>query len=241
MSYKKVRQELQCIVCRDLPTTPRVFNCCESIICGDCASRLFQQGDPRHCPNCRHGIQSLDGSLHKSRIIDNLIKTAVEETCKNTGCEAKICMEEKVSHKATCEFELITCVSEGCEHKAMRKGMDKHGRSCPYRPVKCRQCKAKVPRQDMSSHCRPLHQVRGEYYSAQSSAGASGLCLPRGDCGLRGRLRQAGEAQRHEGARGGGRDAAYSLPEQAEGARGGSAERGDERGDESHERAVQCS
>ena len=151
MSYKKVKQELQCVVCRDMPTVPSVLNCCDGIICGDCASRYFQ-GNPKPCPKCRHDILSLDDSLRKSRIVDNLIKTAVEETCENIGCEEKICLEEKVSHKATCKFELVTCLSRDCEHEAMRKSMRSHERSCPYLPVECRQCKAKVPRQDMSSH-----------------------------------------------------------------------------------------
>ena len=113
-ALKKIEDQLNCAICRDLYKDPKLLNCFH-VFCTKCLHPLVHQaaqGQTVQCPNCRqlttlpqNGAQGLQGAFyihHLFEIRDTLKKV------KKTNCDK--CKEfEATSYCCTCGFICDIC------------------------------------------------------------------------------------------------------------------------------------
>ena len=122
-AIKKLKQELQCPVCDQIPSSLPI-PCCPSghILCKECKQRIpFNRriGD-QPCPVCR---SPLDGNT--SYLAGTLISTFTDIPCSNkvSGCSFKGTLEDIKDHHP-CEFKMVVCFV--CHAKCTRKDFFNH-------------------------------------------------------------------------------------------------------------------
>jgi len=114
----KVKSQLQCPVCFNIPRDLPVPSCPSGhIVCRPCKERV------KNCPTCR---QPMPANMTNS-VVGALIDQ-VQHRCKysDQGCEVRMMLKDLVIHEKQCPEKTITCPFYECARLMKLKDLDKH-------------------------------------------------------------------------------------------------------------------
>ena len=115
---KRIRSELVCPVCLNIPRDLPIPSCPSGhFVCRPCKKRV------RDCPTCR---QPMPPNMTNS-LVGALIEQ-VQHKCKfaDHGCEVKMMLKDLVTHEKTCPDRTIKCPYTGCAQVLKLKNFDIH-------------------------------------------------------------------------------------------------------------------
>jgi len=125
---KKIRLEVECLVCHEIPTS-RPVPCCPSghILCKECKSRIKKVKQREYsfkpCPLCRAPL-----GKNANNLAGNIISLFEDLHCSNDGCSFQGNMEDLNNHISFCHFTKIGCFI--CKEDFMWKNFANHNDEC---------------------------------------------------------------------------------------------------------------
>jgi len=121
---KKLKRELQCPVCDNIPTTIPIPTCSMGhIVCIECKDKIPINRLTRNkpCPICRSPLEE-----HTSYVAGSVISLLSDIPCsfKNSGCSFEGSIEDHKAHSFACKFKMVECLV--CQEECMRKDFPSH-------------------------------------------------------------------------------------------------------------------
>ena len=146
--------ELECIICKNLPCDPHQSKCCGHTMCCDCADKWGERSDS--CPQCRESPFQV--------VVDTRIKRHVSSltmycTHYRSGCEWKGSFNTIRDHLSEdCPYEEVECENDGCTERLQRRHLTKHmDEECSKRIVECPCC-------GLGNFHLPYHKLVNTHY-----------------------------------------------------------------------------
>ena len=131
------RDELECIICKNLADDPHQSKCCGHTMCYDCAHKWGERNNS--CPHCRESPFEVVVDTRTKRHISSL---NVYCTHYRSGCEWKGSFNTLRDHLSEdCLYEDVECGNDGCTERLQRRYLAEHLlEKCSMRIVKCPCC-----------------------------------------------------------------------------------------------------
>eukprot|EP00808_Paulinella_micropora_P009501 g29655.t1 len=130
-------EDLQCLVCFDLPPS-HIFQCENGhLLCEDCHNKVLDSAKPQ-CPSCRQKLTRDHPT--RNRFAENVLAKLLVP-CPNKGCSAQVTFKEARTHAQTaCTFRSAICKYQpiGCNWEGIHEAKRPHEKKCRTReqPVK---------------------------------------------------------------------------------------------------------
>eukprot|EP01084_Bolivina_argentea_P105069 188075_1 len=127
-------EELECIVCRELPHD-KIYQCVNShLLCASCYRRISESAQCL-CPECR--VRMSRSHASRNKLAENYLSAHLFE-CPNAerGCHDKIQFCYLLEHgKDECKYREVDCKFGilGCKWSGLAKDRSKHNKTCPIK------------------------------------------------------------------------------------------------------------
>ena len=146
--------ELECIICKNLPYNPHQSKCCGHTMCYDCANKWGEKSNS--CPQCRESPLVVVVDTRTKRHISSL---TVYCTHYKSGCEWKGSFNTVRDHLSeNCPYEDVECENDGCTERLQRRYLTKHmDEECSMRIVECPCC-------GLGNFHLPYHKLVNTHY-----------------------------------------------------------------------------
>jgi hypothetical protein len=133
---KEILDDLQCIVCHELPLEGHVRQCCNGhLMCTGCSNKVLEQAHAK-CPVCRAGLKTLGRSLVAERQL-----ARVRLPCDQ--CDQIVSAPQLVTHKRDeCMQRNVACVLSvfGCSWTGVAQNQARHNQTCIKRSLTAHEC-----------------------------------------------------------------------------------------------------
>ena len=146
--------ELECIICKNLPCDPHQSMCCGHTMCYNCAHKWGKRNNS--CPQCRESPLEVVVDTRTKRHISSL---TVYCTHYRSGCEWKGSFNTVRDHLSeNCPYEDVECGNDGCTEQVQRRYLAKHmDEECSTRIVECPCC-------GLGNFHLPYHKLVNTHY-----------------------------------------------------------------------------
>ncbi|XP_078274501.1 RING finger protein 151 [Rhinoraja longicauda] len=141
--------EFICTVCHGVFKGP-VELCCQHVFCKSCISNWLAR--KQQCPYCRKKVKGMTRSVIP--MIHNLLGQLIMKCDKKVyGCQYTFPLEQHESHKAACEYRIVSCRYEGCAAEIFHKNITAHEKACEHWSQPCRMgCGVQLARNQLEEH-----------------------------------------------------------------------------------------
>ena len=125
---KKLKREMQCPVCDQIPTIIPIPACSMGhIVCRECKDKIpiSRQIRDKPCPICRSPLDE-----NTSYVAGQVVSLFTDIPCsyKNIGCSFEGSIDSHKAHNDVCMFKMVVCFV--CEEECMRKDFSSHNNEC---------------------------------------------------------------------------------------------------------------
>ncbi|XP_054163770.1 E3 ubiquitin-protein ligase NRDP1-like [Oppia nitens] len=123
------RDELVCIICKDIMCSPLVAQCCQQAFCEECINRWLESNNT--CPYDRKPLTINGLSLPMIAISNILAKLQITCEYKDNGCDQVIALDQLDKHVVDCKFSPKKCdkcqciVSQVSKHDCISQLLNK--------------------------------------------------------------------------------------------------------------------
>ena len=115
---KRIRSELECPVCLNIPRELPIPSCPSGhFVCRPCKTRVTD------CPTCR---QPMPANMTNSPV--GALIEQVQHKCKynDQGCKAEMMLKDLMTHEKECPEKTIKCPYSGCDCEVKLNNFDAH-------------------------------------------------------------------------------------------------------------------